>query len=188
MLARHLHDRQEAAERRIGIERQRDAGEIDELGVEHALGDAAPFRMLEQFARGLAVAPVMEGTLAGRVGVDDVDARQAAGNAQYQVALHALRRRQRTDAVREWVLAQRGGERGRNAGARQIDRGVEGVAAAPDREAAVTPARHLDQDFANGENAGLLAAHGTLYAARNRNLDGRGGVRSIACTPWQMRE
>ena len=118
---------------------------------------------LEQFARRRAVAPVVEGALARRVGVDDVDAGQPAGDAQHQVALHAFGGGQRQDAVRERVVAERGRERGRDAGARQIDRGVEGVAAAADREAAVAAARHLDQDLADGENTGfLLLLMGTL--------------------------
>ena len=130
LLARHLDDGEEAAEPGVGIERQRDAGEVDQPRA--IMLSAMRFQSgeLEQLARRRLVAPVVEAPLALGVGLDQVEAGQPAGHAQHQVGRDALGRGQRDDAVGIGIVAERGRIGDVDAGARQIDRGVEGVAAA----------------------------------------------------------
>ena len=82
-------------------------------------------------------------------------------------------RRQCEDAIGIRIVAERSRVRHLNTGAGEIDRGVEGVAAAPDSKAAVAPARHLDQDLADGENTGFLAAHVETLGGTQRNSGGQ---------------
>jgi hypothetical protein len=94
---------------------------------------------------------------ATRVVVDEAEARNAAAHAQDEVAADVLGRRQCQDAVRVGVVAERGREGDLGAGAREVDRGVERVAAAADAEASVVAARELDHDVADRDHAGALA-------------------------------
>ena len=117
---------------------------------EQAFGDAAPVRQLEQVARRRLAAPVVE---AARLPVASVSITerpgQPAGHAQHEIARHAFGGGEREDAVRIGIVAERGREGGVDAGAREIDRRVEGVAAAADGEAAVAAAREFDHHLAD---------------------------------------
>ena len=124
-----------------------------------ALGDAVPVGQLEQLARRRLAAPVAEAALALGVGLDHVEAGQPAGHAQHQVGLDAFGRGHRDDAVGIGIVAERGGIGHVDAGARQIDRGVEGVAAAGHAETAVAAAGQFDHDLADGDHAGFLFGH-----------------------------
>ena len=56
----------------------------------------------------------------------------------------------------EWaIVAERAGEGDGLTGAGEIDRGIEGVAAATEREAPVAAARELDSGFADADAARL---------------------------------
>ncbi len=114
---------------------------------------------LEQFARRRAVAPVVEAPLALGVGLDQVEPGLPAGHAQHQVGLDPLGAGQRDNAVRIAIVAERGGIGHVDAGAREIDRSVKGIAAAALAEAAVAAAGHLDHDLAHRHHAGFLIAH-----------------------------
>ena len=164
LLPRHLDDGKEPAEPGVGIERQRDAGEENQPRPHHALGDAIPVGKLEQFARRRLAAPVAKAALALVVGLDHVEARQAARHAQHQVGVDALGRGHRDDAVGIGIVAQRRGISHVDAGARQIDRGVERVAAARHAETAIVAAGHLDHDLADRDHALFLVGHPKLPA------------------------
>src|SRR5262249_60324894 len=59
LLPHHLDQREEAADPDVGVERERDAGKIDELCFAYAFGNAAPVRQLEQLPRGRFCSPIM---------------------------------------------------------------------------------------------------------------------------------
>ena len=137
VLARQFDHGEEAAKPGVGVERQRDAGEIDQLGGEQAFGDAVPVGQLEQVARRRVAAPMVEVPRCRRIGVDQGKSRQPAGRPQDQVARNSFGGGQRQDAVRIGIVAERAREGDVETRARQVDRGVEGVAAVGQREAAV---------------------------------------------------
>ena len=114
----------------------------------------------------------MELPLAGRIGIDHIEARQPPAGAQHQVARYAFRRRLRQDGVRIAIVAKRTRERDIDAGARQIDSGIERIAAAGERQPPVAAARELDHDFADADDAGFLLVHGLLPPTRrNARID-----------------
>src|SRR5262249_17517921 len=77
VLARKLDQGEEAADADVRIERERDAGEIDQAASEEALGEGAPLRQLEELACRSMVAPIAEAALALVVGLDQIEARGA---------------------------------------------------------------------------------------------------------------
>src|SRR5258708_5513364 len=62
-----------------------------------------------------------------------------------------------SNSNRSRVVAERGAKGALGRGARHIDRGIEGVAAATDAETPVAAARELDQDLADRDHAGSFA-------------------------------
>ena len=112
LLADHLDDGEEAAEPVVGIERERDAGEIDQLGLGQAIAHARPVGQLEQLARRRFAAPIMVMAHAGRIGVDHGEARQPAACPQHEIAGDAFGGGEREDRVRIGIIPERSGERG----------------------------------------------------------------------------
>src|SRR5205807_61301 len=76
LLAGHLDKREETADPRVGIERERDPGEIDELCFEQGLAEGSPFRQFEKLARRRFAAPIIEMAPAISVALDHVEPRQ----------------------------------------------------------------------------------------------------------------
>ena len=137
----------------VRIKRERDAGEIDQPRLHQAFRHGAPLRQLEQLARRRRLAPIMHAPFAFAVGVGQSQRRKPARRAQDQIGGDAFGGGQRQNRVGKRIVAQRGREGDRHAGARQIDRGVEGVAGARQREAAVGAARKLDDRLADADRA-----------------------------------
>ena len=144
----------------VGVERQRDAGEIDQPRRQQALGDPAPVGEFEQVARRRGVAPIAEAPLAFGIGLDQVEPGLPPRHAQHQVGLDAFGMGQRHDAIRIGIVAQRGGVGHVDPGARQIDRGVESVPPTTLAKAPVAAAGHFHHDLADGDDTGFLIAHG----------------------------
>src|SRR5262249_36306636 len=110
LLAEHLEEREEAAEPGVGIERKRDAGEIDEPRLGEALGDAAPVRQLEQLARRRFPAPVMAAARAAGLAVDHREAGEPAAHAQHEIARHPFGGGEREDRIGIGIVPERGRE------------------------------------------------------------------------------
>ncbi len=178
LLARHFQDGEETADAVVGIKRQRDAGEIDELGLQQSVGHLPPIRQFEQFARWRRVAPEIPPPLAVRAGVDDGRARQPASDSQHQVARRTFRRRQRHQGVRIWVVPNGGRQRRPGAGARQIDRDVEGIAARGDAETAVAATYELDERLADTHHLGNQFGHAAFLSIGGPEARHHGG-------PWR---
>ena len=79
---------------------------------------------------------------------------------------NSLGRSERRDAVGIGIIARRRGERDIDSGAGQINGGIEGVAAAGQREPAIGAARQFDQHFANANGAGFRLAHRRVLNSR----------------------
>ena len=92
LLARGFEQREKAAEAVVRIERQRDAGEINQPRRHQAFGNPHPVGQLEQVARRRAIAPVAKAALAGRTIFNEAQPRQPAGNAQDQIGRKRPRR------------------------------------------------------------------------------------------------
>ena len=145
MLTRGFEQGEKASEAVIGIKRQGDAGEIDQPRRYQAVGELHPVSEFEQVARRGTLAPIAEAAFAGRAVFNEGQSRQPAGNAQDEVPGNALGGGERHDAVGIGIVSERGGKTDIDAGAGEIDGGIERVAAAGEREPAVGAARQLDQ-------------------------------------------
>ena len=186
LLARGFEQGKKAADAVIGIERQRDAREIDQPRRHQALRDPHPVRQLEQVARRRAIAPIANAALAGGTILNKAKPRQPARHAQHQVRGNPFGGGERHDAVRIAVVAERGGERDIDAGAGEINGGIERVPAAGQPEPAVGPTRQFDQRLRRRRQCGLFArssvAHGsalrTLGPPRINTSSRRAGRRS----------
>src|SRR5262249_55046671 len=95
----------------------------------------------------------------GLVGVDESEPRQPSAQAQDQIARDPFGGREREDGVGIRIVAERGGEGGIDAGAREVNGDVEGVAGAADAEAAVAAANELDGGLADRHHAGSRLVH-----------------------------
>ncbi len=113
--ARQFDCGEKPAEPEIGIERQCDAGKIDELCGEQTFRCAAPVREFEQLGGRRRAAPIMAAAFAFGVGIDQRDAGQPPGHAYNQIGIDALDLGQRYDSVGIGVVAQRRGEGRRRA-------------------------------------------------------------------------
>ena len=93
--------------------------------------------------------------------------------------------------VRVGIVAHRGRVGRRNAGAREIDRGVERVAAEREAVAVVGAARQLDHHFADADDAGFLShgspdLRGANEARGGWGCHGRAGARrSVRSLPLE---
>ena len=89
--------------------------------------------------------------------------------------------------VRVGIVAHRARVGRRDAGARQIDRGVERVAAEREAVAVVGAARELDHHFADADDAGFLLSHESPGFRNAAMKHGEGGVvfpgARTACLP-----
>src|SRR5262249_34950825 len=91
VLARKLDEREKAADAHVRIERERDAGEIDQAASEQALSEGTPLRQFEQLACRSMVAPIAEAALALVVGLDQIKSRDAIRHAHDELGAHTLR-------------------------------------------------------------------------------------------------
>src|SRR5262249_50949636 len=85
------------------------------------------------------------------------------------------------DVIGIGVVAERGGIGDVDAGARQINRGVESVAAARHAEPAVAAARQFDHDLANRNHTGFRVGHLRSLAHWRAALPG------VDAPPWPHR-
>ncbi len=103
--------------------------------------------------------PSADRAFAGSAVLDQAQSREPSGNAQDEVRRHAFGGCERQGALGIRIVPYRGRESDIDAGAREIDGGVERIAAAGQRKRAVGPARQLDQNFADAYGAGFLLGH-----------------------------
>jgi len=104
---------------------------------------------------------------AARIGVDQAQAGQAPGPAYHEVTPDILRRRESENAVRIWIVTKRGRERHLDSGTGEIDRGVEGIAAAGQGVTAISTAREFDHHLPDGDHPGACFAHDTRLSDRS---------------------
>ncbi len=159
LLPDHLEEREETPQSVVGIERERDAGEIDELRLRQPLGDAGPVRQFEQLARRRSVAPVVAAERAGGTTVDQSEPGQPATHPEHEVAGNAFGGGKREDRVGIRIIAERGGEGSVDAGARQVDGDIETVAGTTEPEPSVAAAHELDRGFAHRDHSGSRLVH-----------------------------
>ena len=150
----------EPAEPDIGIDRQRDAGEINDARADHGFGDASPVWQFEQLAGRRAFTPEMRDAVARRSGFNQAEAGEAARHARDEFGGNAFRRSEREDLVGIGIVAECACESDRQPAASEINRRIESVAGAGLPEASVRSARHLDHDFADGKDEAAGVAHG----------------------------
>ena len=86
LLPRNFERRKQTAKTVIGIQRQRDAGKVDQSRRNKAMRDAHPVGKLKQFARWRAVAPNAADGFAGLAMLDQGQRRQAARYAQNEIS------------------------------------------------------------------------------------------------------
>jgi hypothetical protein len=157
LLARGFEQREEAAKAVVGIKRQGDAGKVDEPRRQQRFGDPHPVGVLEQVARWRALAPRANVTFSGRTVFNEAQSRQPSGHAQHEMPGNTFGGGKRHDALGIGIIAKRRGEGHINAGAGEINGGIERIAAAGQCEPAVGPARQFDQYLAHADGAGPLA-------------------------------
>ena len=173
LLSRKLDGCKKAPEAGARVERQRNSRKVDHARGKQAFGDARPFGKLEQLARGSRLAPIVEKTRPARIVVRETEARQSPRPSQDEVASHLFRRRQSENAIRMDVVAERGRKRRIDARASQINRRVEGVAAAGEGKAPVGATRKFEHHFADRDDARARLIHTSLLPSLFRRPDHR---------------
>src|SRR6266516_5458844 len=128
------------------------------------------------------LAPIAEAALAGGMGFDQIEPRGAVGHAHDQFGANAFGRRERNERVRVGIIAERGRIGDVDPCAREIDRGVERVAAEREAIAGVGTAGELDHHLADGNDAGLLLGHWSPAAQAALRERRNSPIRSSALT------
>ena len=76
------------------------------------------------------------------------------------------------------ILAEAGGQGARGAGARQVDRHIEGIAVRGESETPITAADERDQDLADADDAGSGLIHAAILSSgakwTRRTMTGEG--------------
>src|SRR5580693_5827393 len=183
LLARDFEHREKSSDAGGRKERQRDAGKVNELCRKQTFRNAHPIGKLEQLARGRALAPVTAAAFARRTALDKAQTRRAASDAQHEVGRNSFSSGERQNAFRIGIIADGGGEANVDAGAREIDRRVERVPAAGEREPAVGSALQFDQHFADTNRArsfGFLLTHMLNLTATTMTARARLAIESAS--------
>ncbi|MNP12481.1 hypothetical protein D3C76_1047130 [compost metagenome] len=143
--------------------RKGDAAEIQHVVIRQRRQDRRGGRGGEAIAHRRFIAPIEKTTLAGGVGLDAIQPRQAARQTLDQAQANVFGGPAMAHGIAETVIAQGGDVIHRASGAQfpgQVDRGVQGIAAETLLQTAVGAVLQLDHAFADqGDAWGVDGVH-----------------------------